>query len=90
MRDFDDKLIYALNNSLPTASIKARTESNAASSCQSIFETLSSSYSSRGKVLQACILQTADQVVKLKKDRENSNDINIDKKFKSEQRKVRS
>jgi hypothetical protein len=88
MRDLDDKVIYALNNSLPTASIKARTESNPERNCKSLFDSLASSYASRGKVIQDCILLTAEEVGRLKKLREEGDDVGVEKKFKSEQRKV--
>jgi hypothetical protein len=88
MRNLDDKVIYALNNSLPTASIKARTESNPEKNCKSLFDSLASSYASRGKVIQDCILLTAEEVGRLKKLRDEGDDVGVEKKFKSEQRKV--
>lgn len=56
MRDLDDKVIYALNKSLPTASIKARTDSDPEKSCKVLFEQLKSAYLSRDKNIQECIL----------------------------------
>lgn len=88
MRDLDDKVIYALNMSLPTASIKARTESNPEANCKGLYDSLRASYQKREKVIQDCILVTAEQVSELKKQREATNDIEVEKKFKSEQRKV--
>lgn len=88
MRDLDDKVIYALNNSLPTASIKARTESNPEASCKGLFDSLKTSYIQREKLIQDCILQTAEQVSQLKKQRDDSDDPQVEKRFKSEQRKV--
>lgn len=88
MREYDDKVIYTLNNSLPTATIKARTESNAESSCKGIYESLALSYKSREKIIRDCIVLTAEQVSQLKMQRETSDDIQLEKKFKSEQRKV--
>lgn len=89
MRDLDDKVIYALNNSLPTKSIKARIDSNPEVNCKGLYDTLQVSYSSRREVIQDCIVLTADQISELKKLKEsNSNDIELEKKFKSEQRKV--
>lgn len=88
MRDLDDKVIYALNTALPTSSIKARTESNPESNCKGLYESLASSYRSREKVIQDCIVLTAEQVSQLRKQRDNSDDVQVEKKFKSEQRKV--
>jgi hypothetical protein len=88
MRDLDDKVIYALNMSLPTASIKARTDSNPGDNCKVLYNSLRTSYDQREKVIQDCILLTAEEVGKLKKLRESSDDVQIEKKFKNEQRKV--
>ena len=88
MRDLDDKVIYALNNSLPTASIKARTDSQPESNCKKLYDSLKSSYFQRDKIIQDCILMTAEQISQLKKQRDNSNDNLVEKKIKSEQRKV--
>lgn len=89
MRNLDDKVIYALNNSLPTDSIKARTESDPVSNCKGLFDSLKQSYSQREKVIQECILLTAEEVSRLKKQREdNMDDGQLEKKFKNEQRKV--
>lgn len=88
MRDLDDKVIYALNNSLPTASIKRRTESSPEDNCKGLYDTLKVSYSGRQKVIQDCILLTAEEVSQLKKQKESSDDSQIEKRFKSEQRKV--
>ncbi|CRK98850.1 CLUMA_CG012044, isoform A [Clunio marinus] len=89
MRDLDDKVIYALNNSLPTASIKARTDSNPKENCKELYEKLKSSYANREKVIQECIILTAEQVSQLKKQRETNDDTQLDKNFKNEQRKLR-
>jgi Caffeine-induced death protein 2 len=88
MRELDDKVVYALNMSLPTASIKARTESNPETNCKGLYETLAASYKSREKVIQDCIVLTAEQVSLLKKQRETSDNVQVEKKFKAEQRKV--
>lgn len=88
MRDMDDKIIYALNNSLPTASIKRKTESNPENNCKELYNALKVSYSGRHKLIQDCILSTAGEVSQLKKQKESSDDPQIEKRFKSELRKV--
>jgi hypothetical protein len=88
MREFDDKLIYTLNNSLPTESMKERTNSNPEVNCQKLFEKLKSNYFLRQKLLENCIVLTAEQVSDLKKQHESSHDTQLERKFKSEQRKV--
>lgn len=90
MRSLDDKLIYALNMSLPTVSIKARTDSNPAENCKELYESLRASHTDRGKFIDDCILVTADQVKSLKTQLDSSDDTKLEKQFKSEQRKVKS
>ncbi|KAG5681055.1 hypothetical protein PVAND_010521 [Polypedilum vanderplanki] len=90
MRDLDDKIIYSLNTSLPTQSIKERTGENPERNCKELYEKLKVGYDEREKVIKQCILITADQVKELKKQREIELDNSvIEKRFKSEQRKLR-
>lgn len=90
MRDIDDKIIYALNISLPTESIKARTSSDPEKNCRDLYEKLKFGYDERDKVIKECIKITADEVKDLKHKREQEPDnMALEKKFKSEQRKVR-
>lgn len=90
MRNLDDKIIYALNISLPTESIKARTSSDPEKNCHELYDTLKRGYVDRNRVIQECIQLTAEKVRKLKSEREQDmNNIALEKKFKSEQRKVR-
>lgn len=112
MRLFEDKLIYKLNISLPTSSIKARTDSNPEvcwkrhchanfyflepqtptlnfqANCKGLFESLKTNSASRGEMLNNCVTSTALEVSRLRKERENNDGKEIDKQFKSEQRKV--
>lgn len=89
MRDLDDKIIYSLNTSLPTESIKQRTGENPGANCKDLYDRLKLGYAERDKVIKQCILITAEEVKELKKKREtDANDSALEKKFKSEQRKV--
>ncbi|CAO1400206.1 unnamed protein product [Diamesa serratosioi] len=90
MRDFDEKVVYSLNISLPTESIKAKSSVSPEASCKELFEHLKKGYMSRQTKINECVLSTADTVQKFRKQREEDvNDIQIEKKFKSEQRKLR-
>lgn len=90
MRDFDEKVVYSLNISLPTESIKARTTVSPDTSCKELFEHLKEGYMGRKTKINECVLSTADTVQTIKKQRdENLNDVQLEKKFKSEQRKVK-
>lgn len=89
MRNFDEKIVYSLNISLPTESIKARTTGSPENSCKELFQHLRKGYLGRQVKINECVLSTVDSVQTLKKEREESiNDVQLEKKFKSEQRKV--
>lgn len=89
MRDLDDKIIYALNTSLPTESIKARTSSDPEKNCHDLYDKLKLGYTEREKVIKECIQITAEQVKVFKHQRDqNFDDMTLEKRFKSEQRKV--
>jgi hypothetical protein len=90
MRDLDDKIIYALNVSLPTESMKARTSSDPVKNCHDLYDKLKYGYDERDKIIKECIKITAEEVKSLKQQREQDlNNTALEKKFKSEQRKVR-
>lgn len=87
MRDLDDKIVYALNTSIPTESFKGQLSAN--EKCTDLYGKLNSTYDSRNKIIKNCIAVTANRVKDLKsKKEENPDDISIYKNFKSEQRKV--
>lgn len=87
MREVDDKIIYALNTSLPTESFRAQISAH--NTCQSLYDELQTAHNQRSDAIKNCILSTADSVKELKSKRDsNRDDITIDKNFKSEQRKV--
>lgn len=89
MRELDDKVIYALNNSLPTASIQARSDSSPEHNCKGLFDSLKLSYNQRLMLIKDCIRITAEEVILLKGKCEKNDDTFIDQKFKLEQRKVK-
>lgn len=87
MRVLDDKIVYALNTSLPTESFKSKVD--ASSACQSLFDQIQKGHSERENVIKNCIIATAESVKKLKAAKESTpNDFDVIKNLKSEQRKV--
>jgi hypothetical protein len=84
MRDIDDKIIYALNLSVPTESFKGQISGE--EQCKHLYTDLKLGAGRRNAVIKECIIQTANNVKTLKQDREQ--DQSIDKAFKAEQRKV--
>uniref|UniRef100_A0A0C9RJB7 Protein MIX23 n=2 Tax=Endopterygota TaxID=33392 RepID=A0A0C9RJB7_9HYME len=88
MRALDDNIIYMLNTSLPTESFKGQVNSEKV--CTNLFNQLQQVHKSREKKINDCILSSAETLKKLRELRENNrDDVDIDKKFKSEQRKLR-
>lgn len=83
MRDIDDKIIYALNTSLPTESFKG--QQNASETCKDLHGKLTVVHADRTKLIKNCIAVTADRVKELKAQKD---DAGAYKDFKSEQRKV--
>lgn len=87
MRGIDDKIIYALNTSIPTESFKGQFSAN--QTCKDLSEKLNTTYSERNKFIKTCIASTADRVQKLKVRKDiDPDDMTTYKDFKSEQRKV--
>lgn len=88
MRDLDDKIIYALNTSLPTESFKGQV--NPEAKCRELHKQLEAGYGDRQDAIKKCILVCADSVKQLKEKREESrDDVVLNKQFKTEQRKLR-
>lgn len=83
----DDKIIYALNTSIPTESFKGQLDPVV--KCKELNTGLQNAYDERQKAIKTCIFQSAEVVKELKTEREkNEGDVQLNKKFKAEQRKV--
>ncbi|GAB0100371.1 Coiled-coil domain-containing protein 58 [Sergentomyia squamirostris] len=88
MREVDDKIIYALNTSIPTESFKGQVD--AKGTCQVLYRQLHDAHNQREEAIRKCIVVAADKVKNLKEERDqNRDDISLDKSFKAEQRKLR-
>ncbi|CAF4812939.1 unnamed protein product [Pieris macdunnoughi] len=88
MRILDDKIVYALNTSLPTESFQ--TKIDATSACQDLYEQIQKGHSEREKVIKNCIISSADTVKNLKTAKEQKpDDIDLLRNIKAEQRKLR-
>lgn len=87
MRDIDDKIIYALNTSLPTESFKGQVDRE--KTCHDLYGKLQSGHKEREEAIRKCIMVSAESLKSLREQRESQpDDTDIHKKFKSEQRKV--
>lgn len=87
MRVLDDKIVHALNTSLPTESFKNKV--NATDACHDLYSQIQKGHSERENVIKNCILVTAESVKKLKAAKnETPDDFETLKNLKAEQRKV--
>ncbi|XP_017122086.1 protein MIX23 [Drosophila elegans] len=90
MRDVDDKIIYALNNALPTESFKGQGQVNTEGTCRDLYSKLQQSHLSRQDSIRSCITISANNLKQLREKREaQPDDVDIDSQFKAEQRKLR-
>ncbi|XP_068631193.1 protein MIX23 [Battus philenor] len=88
MRVLDDKIVYALNTSLPTESFKSKV--NATQACQELYIQIQKGHEERENVIKNCIIATANSVKELKLSKEtNPDDFEVLKNLKAEQRKLR-
>lgn len=87
MRDIDDKIIYALNTSLPTESFKGQISPE--KTCSDLCTKLQAGHQERKDAIKKCISISVESIKVLRSQREqNPDDTSIDKRFKSEHRKV--
>lgn len=87
MRILDDKIVYALNTSIPTESFQNKV--NATEACQDLYSQIQKGHADREEVIKHCITVTAEAVKNLKAaNAQNSDDFEVLKNLKSEQRKV--
>lgn len=87
MRVIDDKIVYALNTSLPTESFQKKVD--ATSACADLYSQIQKGHTEREAVIKNCIVSTADTVKKLKAAKEEKpDDYDVLKSLKAEQRKV--
>ncbi|XP_067010867.1 protein MIX23 [Anabrus simplex] len=88
MRSLDDKIVYALNTSIPTESFKGQVDPS--STCKQLHDQLKSSYKKRDAAIKRCISYTAEKVKQLKEQREkNANDPVLLKALRKEQTQLR-
>ncbi|XP_063238001.1 protein MIX23 [Bacillus rossius redtenbacheri] len=88
MRTLDDKIIYALNTSIPTESFKAKLDPSA--TCKDLYDQLKVNYDAREAAIKNCILLSTEQLKELKALKEQATDNpSVIKAFKKEQTKLR-
>lgn len=87
MRVLDDKIVYALNTSLPTESFQNKVDASLV--CQDLYNQIQKGHGERENIIKNCIVSTADGVKKLMVAKERSPyDVDVLMNLKTEQRKV--
>ncbi|XP_076444469.1 protein MIX23-like [Babylonia areolata] len=88
MRLIDDRIINALNTTVPTQSFAHQVD--ATKECKHLYEQLEQSYSAREKAIKTCIAKVSDDVGGLRKAKaDNPDSGEVLKKLRKEQTKLR-
>lgn len=89
MRQIDDKIIYALNTTIPTESFKGQVD--ATSKCKDLFHQIQSIHSHREISIKKCLSSAQERVQRLKEQKEagGANDPLLLKNLRKEQSTVR-
>lgn len=88
MRLLDDKIIYALNTSIPTESFKGQVDGTAR--CKDLFSQIQTGHAQRALALQKCINSARERVKSLKDQRDSGKeDPDLVKSLRKEQNKLR-
>jgi len=72
LREIDDKIIYALNQSTPTASFKARGV-DAHEKCLKLREELTESHNQREEYIRSCSARLGDDIAAMRAEYEGGN-----------------
>jgi len=70
MRLIDDKIVYAINQSIPTTSFKG--QSDAKQNCKELHETIKKTYDAREEAVKQCILHTQQKIQRARESGDSS------------------
>ncbi|KAI1891209.1 hypothetical protein AGOR_G00141430 [Albula goreensis] len=88
MRTIDDRIVHALNTTVPTASFKGKVD--ATQTCKELYESLVEAHSSRERAIKTCIAQTSSMVSQLREERARDNEnLSLIKQLRKEQTKLK-
>ncbi|CAG2222341.1 protein MIX23-like [Mytilus edulis] len=87
MRDIDDKIIYELNNTIPTKYFAK--ELNITDQCKSFYEQLDQSHRQRRSMISRCVTEASAHVNERKKEQQSDRDnVTFLKNLRKEQKKL--
>ncbi|XP_061160781.1 protein MIX23-like isoform X3 [Syngnathus typhle] len=88
MRNIDDRIVHALNTTVPTVSFSAKID--ATQTCKELYDSMIEAHLSRDKAIKACITHTSEVVGQLREARlKNNADIALIKQLRKEQTKLK-
>ncbi|XP_016127220.1 coiled-coil domain-containing protein 58-like [Sinocyclocheilus grahami] len=88
MRTIDDRIVHALNTTVPTASFSGKVD--ATQTCKELYESLMEAHLSRDKAIKSCITETSAVVGQLREERAKDGDnLSVIKQLRKEQTKLK-
>ncbi|XP_004081117.1 coiled-coil domain-containing protein 58 [Oryzias latipes] len=88
MRTIDDRIIHALNSTVPTVSFSGKVD--ATQTCKQLYESMMEVHLNRDKAIKACIAQTSEVVEKMREQRaQDSENLGLIKQLRKEQTKLK-
>ncbi|XP_051266570.1 protein MIX23-like [Dicentrarchus labrax] len=88
MRTIDDRIVHALNTTVPTVSFSGKVD--ATQTCKQLYESMMEAHLSRDKAIKACIAQTSEVVGHLCEERaKESENLALIKQLRKEQTKLK-
>ncbi|XP_034025359.1 coiled-coil domain-containing protein 58 [Thalassophryne amazonica] len=88
MRTIDDRIVYALNTTVPTVSFSDKVD--ATQRCKELYESMMEAHQRRDKAIKSCIAQTSEVVGQLREERAKDNDnLELIKQLRKEQTKLK-
>ncbi|XP_016296732.1 coiled-coil domain-containing protein 58-like [Sinocyclocheilus anshuiensis] len=88
MRTIDDRIVHALNTTVPTASFSGKVD--ATQTCKELYESLMEAHLSRDRAIKSCITETSAVVGQLREERaKDSDNLSIIKQLRKEQTKLK-
>ncbi|RVE58787.1 hypothetical protein OJAV_G00197580 [Oryzias javanicus] len=88
MRTIDDRIVHALNTTVPTVSFSGKVD--ATQTCKQLYESMMEAHLNRDKAIKTCIAQTSEVVEKLREKRaQDSENLGLIKQLRKEQTKLK-
>ncbi|XP_049421876.1 protein MIX23 isoform X2 [Epinephelus fuscoguttatus] len=88
MRTIDDRIVHALNTTVPTVSFSGKVD--ATQTCKQLYESMMEAHLTRDKAIKSCIAQTSEVVGQLREERaKDSENLELIKQLRKEQTKLK-